>query len=900
MPRREQQTVIATVAPRSCLFFIVADVGPRLSGPGASDSAYRPLAITYRQGRAHGPGRTGKSEWQRVQQVAQDCARIIDSLTKPGNRAIMAAEIALARAEYRRSSHIDVSPRTQVPDRPQPNLCDAIVFHGESPEANQIPPYPASPTLVNSDGRSSIIEYPFTSTCVRLALCRLGDETGATFEDVREQPLSTIYPEHTVEYSAIVIDISDLNAVKYGILSPRIRYVAACGSNFGGTFGWDPIESEYYGPPPELHLETSGSRSPLSVTAYMSKFGLEDRVGSLDTPNARDDINPSAVECILSLEALSPMYNKQKISGSENEEIRRILSLSSSGGLNLVDGYDIISSPDSQNHLREYLLENCEQLKDLDALVQLLRLAYAGRSDLHWLAYRHMSYNHIARALGSNELRSAQVVSICIEDMTGDPMPLLEVLATHKTIRDISFLEGSSRTSDDKSTHLFAQICASPFAAALLTSKNIFITGAFSAPLRRETWLRDPDTGTRLDTPALRSAFPVLHMFVRQQFLPVEEVHRVDPETTVWPGWKMRSAEGEEEEKAEVPPKDTMYRPCHFFVGDALLSPQRFAIGFLQYCKSVLDDRYLVSFASTPSRANISSSAGNAGPLGPLPAETLAIPENVILPTPSNAALNPSVECWPLFGPLEPGGWVALVSYEWHTTSKIRQLRRDFLRFGLPSDSSIGVPVVRYALLRAKERISLAAGTSADSLRGKMQYLKQLASPEYIDKVCGITEFLQQTDPTADHGLVALQLKKTLEVLRTRWHIGQGSHRAFPSDMDLVVTLDDTSAREMFQDFLADAVHIKDNLISVQQAHAPRHQWYPRMQSLDLSGVSGKSRDDKVFKHLGKNMTAGGAKPLGTTRPVQPPEIVPGPIYPEPGEESSTWINKPTVVSDRI
>ncbi|KDN70931.1 hypothetical protein CSUB01_03745 [Colletotrichum sublineola] len=863
MSSREQQRLIATVAPRSFLFFIVANVDPPQSGGGGGGGSealfYRPIAITYRQGRAHGPGRTGKSDWQRVRQVVQDCARVVDALTSPGNQAIVEAELALARAEHRRSIHAEPgAPRVQVPDRPQPSLCDAIIFHGNVPEPDQVRGRrPASPPPVGQT--PTVVHYPFISTCVRLALTRLDDETGARFEDVREQPLSTVYREDALEYGAVVIDISDLGAVKYGIVGSKLSYVAAREADLGGTFGWDPVESDYHGPPPKLHLEISGSRSPLSAAAYMIKFGFQHRMNGMDMPNASGRLHPRALEHIWPPVAggntvprvpESPAHDKSEASAPD-KAIRRLASLADSGDLDLIAHHDTMSSPDFQSRLREHPLGCSEHLWASGASLQLLRLAYAGQSRLNWPAYRHLSYEHVAEALDSNQLCSAQALSICIDEMDDEPTP------------------------------------------------NLFVTAAFSAPLRRAAWLHHLDTSARLNAPALRSAFPVQYMFVRQQFLPVEDVEKVDPETTVWPGWKTGSREEGEEKVDEPPAGDATYRPCHYFLGDALLSPGRFVSGFLQFCQSVLEDRYLASFASTPSTAASLSSAWETGPIGPLPGEVLAVPEHMDIPSPQQTQENsnpmPSVECWPLFGPLEPGSWVLLVSHEWRTTSRTRQLRRDYLGFGLPADSSIGVPVIRYALPRARWRITLT--DRATSPGNGTPTFEQLASPDYVDMVCGVKEFLQETMPAADHASFESQLESTLQCLRTRWRVGSWPHGAFPADMHLLTTLDDVSARDMLSDFLADAGHLRDAIEDAQgssQSHGS--PWYPELQSLAPRGGPRRPRDRKVFRSFSEKETRRGAKPLGATRPVVPPEIVPGPMYPEPGEESSTWIDGPPEV----
>jgi hypothetical protein len=543
--------------------------------------------------------------------------------------------------------------------------------------------------------------------------------------------------------------------------------------------------------------------------------------------------------------------------------------------------YDSLALPGFQSRLRERLLDDADKIQASDISAQLLRFAYAGRRHLDWAAYRNLSYKHLATALDSVQLSTAQALSICIDTMDDPPVPLLETLARHETIRDICFLQGPSRVNDDKASELFAQICASPFASTLLASRNIFVTSAFSAPLRRAFWLGDSRTGARLDSPALLNAFPMQHMFVRKQFVPTEEVELQD--VMDYDGDEDEDEEEEEEgEEEEVVP--VTFWPCHFFLGDMLLKPERFVSGFLRYCGRVLDDSFLTSFVAAPSTL---SAAPTESCISPPPAENLAIRGRrssspaIIDPNP-----GPNAECWPLIGPLEPGSWVVVVSHEWYTTRKRRKERRQYLSWGYPGDSMIGVPIVRYALLRVRRRISLADDAAGLGL-------EELAGPDFVDVVGGVDAFLEETAPRADRGrLVGERVDETAQMLRARWKLGEWPNQDLPADMDLLTVLDDAAARAVFRDFLADAAHVRGNLAMAQRVRPEGPGLYP-----GLEAFAPVPRDDTVFRSLDEADAVGSEDPLGTQRQLTPPMVAY--TYYEPKEDkSSTWIYGPPVMME--
>ncbi|KAF6829514.1 hypothetical protein CPLU01_07920 [Colletotrichum plurivorum] len=833
----DEESHIATVGPRSFLFFVVADVGP--PGPGGR---HRPLAVTYRQGRGHGPSRSMNAACRRIRQVVQDVARALDIFSSPANRTAIEAERTLAAAEYLRPGRPE-PPRVEVPGLPQPSLADDM-FHGKPQDVEQPGERPpSSPPRVDEWVR----EYPFISSCLRLALIRADDEEedgAAGMDDVQERPLATIFRDDALEYGAVVIDVSDLDDVRYGIVGSKIHYVAATGAGFAGTMGWDFTESYYHGPPPRLFLDNSGLRTPLSGAAYVDKFRVGRRKGRLEEWPALQRLErhhvvdrrtlgyiwPPALQTS-SEENSNPIHDVIDDDATVQKFISDVLS---SETFDIQAHGDTLRLPSFQDRLRTCLLRDPERLRSSEASTQLLRLAYASCRHLDWTTYRNLSFEHIATTLlDPAHFDNVRALSICVDEIDGSSAPLLEAVQQREMMRDICFLEGPSRTSDGKSLDIFLQVCASPFASDLLGSRNFFITCAFSAPLQRRAWLQDPATGTRVDSPALRKAFPVQHMFVRQQFVPHEEVEPQDimdydqeeEEEKEREREREREERGEVEEGEEEP--DAVFRPCHFYAGDALLKPKRFVSGFLQYCRWILDDRHLVSFAATPSSPSLPRSMDTQ--VGPIPAENLA-------------GGTP-------FGSLEPGEWVVVVSHEWRTTQHIRKDQRLHMSWGYPSDWLIGVPVVRYAFLRARQRIVLPDGAGPE--------LEQLAGPDSVDVAGGVKEFLQDTG--VDWKLVDERLEETNRLLRERWRPGEGPAKDLPADMKLLDVFEEAEARIVFKDFLADA-----------------------------AGV----RTDVIFRSLEERDTAGGARPLGSQRRLEPPEIHLSGYRPR-SDEGTSWLYGP-------
>ncbi|KAJ6145003.1 hypothetical protein N7470_008898 [Penicillium chermesinum] len=175
---------------RSYLFAVVANVGPG----GAS----RALSVAYRQ---HPEKYNARGSGTQVKHVVTDTLALIAILSDPANYAPLEAEKAIAKDWYRRSHEPPVNERPCVTDRPQP-LC-------VPPSKRQVRVDP----LLELPWQDEVVRtFPFTATCVLLALLWGDHRYWTRIGDVQYQPLSTLFRGDCKGYCLIVLDISDLNS----------------------------------------------------------------------------------------------------------------------------------------------------------------------------------------------------------------------------------------------------------------------------------------------------------------------------------------------------------------------------------------------------------------------------------------------------------------------------------------------------------------------------------------------------------------------------------------------------------------------------------------------------------------------------------------------------------------
>lgn len=220
--------VAENLPPQSYLFFIVAKVGP--------SESHRPVAVALCQ------GGLGSQFGIGGHQVIRYCLQTINVLSDHGNRIAIRTELDLATDFYKNDTDEVLLPRVRLPE---------LDRWTSSPERD-------AKRYRRWD--SSISPFPFIATCLQVGIGR--NPMDGSEDAVRKESLGTFYYNNTLEYGMVVIDVSDLDEIRYGIigLSTRIAQQA-----LGSTEQQDPPQ----------FMEEDVRRRPLSAIELMSRFYSE-------------------------------------------------------------------------------------------------------------------------------------------------------------------------------------------------------------------------------------------------------------------------------------------------------------------------------------------------------------------------------------------------------------------------------------------------------------------------------------------------------------------------------------------------------------------------------------------------------------------------------------------------
>ena len=400
--------------------------------------------------------------------------------------------------------------------------------------------------------------------------------------------------------------------------------------------------------------------------------------------------------------------------------------------------------PNLQDIVHRHLCERSEQLNinsHAGALGQLLGIAFSRRQHLDWVLLKGLTMDAIAAAVQTQELKDAKSISLCVDTIHATPIQLLDSLSLLHSLREIYFVQGPARESDNQSTEVFLALSLSNH-LSLLKCK-LFFTGAFSAGLRKSFWL--PTTSYKPNI----EAFPIQHMFVCQ---------KLDNSAQFWPN--------------------------HFYLGDALLHPERFAAGFLQYLRSLITENYmagepLYSFACAPSTLAETSSTE----ISPIPAETFTIPRRPIM---RDEDFGAHAECWPKVRDLVEGSWVVLVSKEIYLD---REAARSNTWPPIPSRATH----LKYALLRLKMQHRVDEEVAA-------------LTPGMV-QVGGLKEFLHIMAPEVSPELVDQRLQELEGYIS-----GAPEQAALRAGLNWLSVFEQHEACSILGNFLEDAAFVKENL----------------------------------------------------------------------------------------
>jgi hypothetical protein len=196
-----------------------------------------------------------------MKDVVDDILSLISVLSDPVNRGEFEAERERATCWYEKPQNADITPRAPaVPDSPQPPYLGNLGYHDTWKPIIQ-------PELPRNEAPS---EFPTVSACLVTGLLQ-GSKSTRT-GDVQLQPLSTPFYGDCLEYGMVVIDISDLEQVRYGIVAFPVHYMAHVFHH--NPYDYDEVEDDPPENEPDVLLDDERPRMALSILDWVRKYYL--------------------------------------------------------------------------------------------------------------------------------------------------------------------------------------------------------------------------------------------------------------------------------------------------------------------------------------------------------------------------------------------------------------------------------------------------------------------------------------------------------------------------------------------------------------------------------------------------------------------------------------------------
>lgn len=574
--------VSAPEDPISWVFFVV----------GLIERLHRPLAVVT----SLGNDATGLRGFPLV--IA--CQRVTAIFSDINNRAAIHAEVLLAANFYKQlESGSSFSASIDLP------LLKRRVYRAERKHL------PWDEDRLN--------QFPFITACL-LQGVGFDAQTGYIYE-TQPEPLFTVFRDNDVKWGMVTIDISNLEAVSYGIVplyTAEMKYIS---SRQEETSNPTPMRGPGAFDSGELRVaEDHRPQKAMSAAAYMAKFGHDAPPKQrpwLGYPNISQklsevpELEPSALDVVWPADR----------SDSFTFETRTD---------------DQVQSPSISAEVSDTVPELQRELRDITATVNelqaklcgkllrktslqardtgiLLRSAFTKDRHLELVQVGRISLDALSGALENTDGPELQSVSFCIGSLRDvSSSDVVEVLCKQTALRHILFMQSPQQESDETSALLYYEIAKRP---GFLQNTKITFAGAYSAALRKKNWL-----GPQPALPANRNPM-IVHPVQQTFFLTLASIG------------------------------SSFNLEC-IHLTDALLKPERFAAGFLLYLESIESSRdsclareresSLFCFSSAPSRL-IEDPLNNAE-ISPIPSHSFA------------NFLEPRVD------DLIPGAWTVLVT----------------------------------------------------------------------------------------------------------------------------------------------------------------------------------------------------------------------------------------------
>lgn len=127
----------------------------------------------------------------------------------------------------------------------------------------------------------------------------------ARLQHVQEQSLGTVFTDNKFEYGIVVLNISDLDDVRHGIVGFEIKSMAEVDVTWTGD--WDRAENCSLVKDAVPVLEEDRRRVPLTAAKYMKKF-LRRYEGEIPRAlNRRSIISMDALICTCPIPSSNPV-----------------------------------------------------------------------------------------------------------------------------------------------------------------------------------------------------------------------------------------------------------------------------------------------------------------------------------------------------------------------------------------------------------------------------------------------------------------------------------------------------------------------------------------------------------------------------------------------------------------
>ncbi|KAH8670962.1 hypothetical protein BX600DRAFT_537281 [Xylariales sp. PMI_506] len=288
--------------------------------------------------------------------------------------------------------------------------------------------------------RDLVCEFPFITACL---IQGIGFDADGKTHSVRPKPLATIYRDTSLEWGMVVIDISSLVDVRYGI----VEYTTQRGHE-------------------------KRTRKVMSAAEYMDKFNYEkperDNIAkllasiSVVRETALELVWPSemADDVLPTLAAVTMEGAQGSPHGDESRHLLKHLETNEPGSSG------VIQSPEPKvNHkmrLQRKLIDHSTKLGSTKSAEQLLRIGFADHGHLGLELLANLGASTISAAMDQPNMERITSISLCIDKISDAAEQVISAIARIDSIRELYLLQRPAQRDDTLSEQVFQYLAEHP------------------------------------------------------------------------------------------------------------------------------------------------------------------------------------------------------------------------------------------------------------------------------------------------------------------------------------------------------------------------------------------------------------------------------------------------------